>query len=126
MRTTVIIVVVLVLLTGISSVSSIAIHSAAQNLGKQLTIVESSLQKQEWDRAQASLNSTQAHWDKTKNILTIILDHHETDTIEISMKRLAEYIRARAAADSLAEVTTLQTLIRHITDKEDLTLTNVF
>jgi len=126
MRTIATIAAALVLLAGISIVSSTVIHSAAQNLNNHLTQVENSIQNQKWEQALAGLKVTQARWNETKNLLTILLDHHETDTIEISMKRLAEYIRLRAAADSMAEVTTLQTLIQHITDKEDLTLTNVF
>jgi hypothetical protein len=102
------------------------INSTSKNLVTQLEKVKEAIQNQKWSVAQEELELTQTSWDKIEYWWTILLDHHEIDTIDLSSQRLKQYVKVQDKTLSLGEVSALEMLFEHIADTEALTLKNIF
>ncbi|HWQ42869.1 MAG TPA: DUF4363 family protein [Desulfosporosinus sp.] len=125
MRTLPIIVVIIVLLLGGSLSSYRYIQVTSQSLEDQLEMVEKSVTTQKWDRAQEELATAQQHWSQTATWWTVLLDHRDIDTIDISMERLEKYIATQDISLSLGEIEVLILLFAHIHDSEQFNLRNI-
>jgi hypothetical protein len=126
LRTLPTIVIIVVLLLGGSLATYRYIETTSHSLENQLKTVEQSAAARKWENAQKELNTAQLRWDKTKNWWTVLLDHKEIDSIDISMKRLEKYIETQDVSLSLGEVSALKLLVNHINDTEKFTLRNIF
>ena len=125
MRTLTIIVIIIVLLLGGSLASHRYIQTATQSLGAQLETIEQSISAQKWKFAQKELNTAQQRWDKNKTWWTVLLDHQEIDTIDLSMRRLEKYITTQNSSLSLGEVSALKLLVDNIFNSDKFTLSNI-
>lgn len=125
MRTVSTIVIIVVLLLGGSLTTSRYLQTTTLTLGAQLEAVEQSISTQKWEVAQKELNTAQQRWDKNKTWWTVLLDHQETDNIDISLNRLEKYIETHDVSLSLGEVAALKIQVDHISDTEKLNLRNI-
>lgn len=125
MRTLTIIGVIVVLLLGGSLASHRYIQTTTQSLEAQLETIEDSISAQKWEFAQEELNTAQQRWDKNKIWWSILLDHQELDTIELSMRRLEKYIATQNGSLSLGEVSSLKLLVDNIFSSDKLNLRNI-
>ena len=126
MRTPITIVILLIIILGGSYASSRLISTTTQTLDTQLETVEQSILDQKWKVALDELDRAQKDWDKPKFWLTILLDHQELDSVDLSMRRLKKYIETQSLALSLGEISTLELLVGHISDAEQLAIRNIF
>jgi len=101
------------------------IETSTLAISAPLETVEQCISTQEWQVAQKELDTTQQRWDKNKDWWTVLLDHEEIDTIDISLKRLEKYIEAQDVSLSLGEVSALKLLVDHIFDTEKLNFQNI-
>lgn len=125
MRTVIIIGIIIVLLLSGSLVSHQYLQATAHILGAQIETVEQSISTQKWELAQNELSTAQQRWDENKSWWTVLLDHQEIDTIDLSMGRLEKFVATQNGLLSLAEVSTLKLLVQYISDAEKLTLQNI-
>jgi len=125
LRTLITIGIILVLLLGGSFTSYQYIETSTLALSAPLQAVEQSISTQKWEIAQKELDTAQQRWDKNKDWWTVLLDHQEIDTIDISIKRLETYIEVQDVSLSLGEVSALKLLIDHIFDSEKLNFQNI-
>ena len=125
MRTLTIIGVIVVLLLGGSLTSHRYIQTTTQSLEARLETIEDSISAQKWEFAQKELNTAQQRWDKNKLWWSILLDHQELDTIELSMRRLEKYIATQNGSLSLGEVSSLKLLVDNIFSSDKLSLRNI-
>ena len=125
MRTVSIIVIIIILLLGGSLTSYRYLQATTQTLGAQFEAVEQAISSHKWSTAQNELNTAQERWDKNKAWWTVLLDHQEIDTIDISMSRLGKYIETQNMSLSLGEVSALKLQLDHIVDTEKLNLQNI-
>ena len=125
MRTLITIGIIVVLLIGGSLTSYQYIETSTLAISAPLETVEQCISTQEWQVAQKELDTTQQRWDKNKDWWTVLLDHEEIDTIDISLKRLEKYIEAQDVSLSLGEVSALKLLVDHIFDTEKLNFQNI-
>ena len=114
------------LLLALSWGSYLYIESSAKNLSTKLESVEQLVTAQKWDVAQENLSLTKQNWDGTKTWWSVLLDHQEIDNIDISISRLDKYVETKGLSLSLGEVSTLKMLVEHISDKERLSMKNLF
>ena len=125
MRTLITIGIIVVLLIGGSLTSYQYIETSTLAISAPLETVEQCISTQKWQVAQKELDTTQQRWDKNKDWWTVLLDHEEIDTIDISLKRLEKYIEAQDVSLSLGEVSALILLVDHIFDTEKLNFQNI-
>jgi len=125
LRTLITIVTIVVILLGGSLISYQYIQSSTHAFRVPLEAVEQSISTQKWEVAEKELHTAQLRWDKNKTLWTVILDHQETDTIDISIKRLEKYIAAQDVSLALGEVSALILLVDHISDTAKFNLRNI-
>ncbi|AGA69702.1 hypothetical protein Desdi_2272 [Desulfitobacterium dichloroeliminans LMG P-21439] len=101
------------------------INSSASSLEGMLIAVEDIIQNRHWGNANQQMDQLKKEWDETKKLWSILLDHQEIDTIDLSLKRAEKYILEQEAALSLGEVAALRLLFHHIADTETITLQNI-
>jgi hypothetical protein len=125
LRTLITIVTLVILLLGGSLTSSQYIQTSTLAFGVPLEAVEQSISIRKWEVAQKELHTAQLRWDKNKTLWTVILDHRESDTIDISIKRLEKYIAAQDVSLALGEISALILLVDHISDSTKFNLRNI-
>lgn len=84
-----------------------------------------SIVKDDWAGARKEALSLENKWEKTAGWWPILLDHQEMDNIEFSMARVREYVSSQNAALSLGQISELREMIKHIPEKEAVTIENI-
>ena len=125
MRTLLTIVVIVMLLLGGSFTSYRYIQTTTHTAGEHLELLEQSISIEKWEGAQKELSTVHQSWDKSNTWWSILLDHEEIDTIDMSLSRLESLLARQDVTLSLAEVSTLKILFENLHDKEKFTLKNV-
>lgn len=92
-----------------------------QNIEKITIVVE----KNQWDEAYAQTIELEKVWDKEAKWWPTVLDHQEIDNIEFSMARAREYVAAQNVPLSLGQFSELALMIKHIPEKETISLKNI-
>lgn len=126
MRTLTTIVVIVMLLIGGSFASYRYIQTTTHTTGEHLDVLEQSISAQKWEGAIRELTIVQQNWDENNTWWSILLDHQEIDTINLSLRRLKRFIATQDVTLSLGEVSSLKLLFENIHDKDKFTLKNIF
>ncbi|MDP4161174.1 MAG: DUF4363 family protein, partial [Bacillota bacterium] len=114
-------VIVFILAIG-SFISHTYIQTTTHNLVLQLETIEQLISTQNWKAADMELGNVQQRWDNNKTWWTVLLDHQEIDTIDLSMKRLEKFVETQSTSLSQGEVSALKLLYDHIADSDQLNL----
>ena len=125
MRTLLTIVVIVMLLLGGSFTSYRYIQTTTHTTGEHLEVVVQSISIQKWEGAKKELSTVRQSWDENNTWWSILLDHEEIDTIDISIRRLERLLESQDVTLSLSEVSTLKLLFENLHDKEKFTLKNI-
>ncbi|MDD2234780.1 MAG: DUF4363 family protein [Desulfitobacteriaceae bacterium] len=125
MRVIITTIIILFLIISCSVISNNYISSTSGNLVAQLENTQIAIENQKWNTAREQLEQTQTSWNKTKYWWAILLNHHEIDNIELSSQRLKQYLITEDKTKSLAEISALKMLYKHIADTETLTIENI-
>lgn len=92
----------------------------------RITELEGSIQRDDWDRANNLISKLSSDWEKSEEIWTIFTNHHEIDSISITIKNAMVYITLKDKPDSLASLASLRHYINHIPEMEQIVLKNIF
>ncbi|MGI6584577.1 MAG: DUF4363 family protein [Gracilibacteraceae bacterium] len=103
-----------------------ALNSESQRLDASLSSLEEDIRNQNWDSALEKLDEFHSKWDKISSLWSMLVDHYEIDNIELLLSQLASFVKNKNKNDALSCVSSLKTLIKHIPDKESLSLKNIF
>ena len=120
----VLIVVLLFLLGWYLVYESIDKHTT--NFSKQLDNISDIIREENWDIVSIEYGRVKNNWNKIRKLLTILLDHHEIDNIDLSMAKASQYIETKNIPLSLGEIAVLKQLFSVVKESESLTLTNIF
>lgn len=126
MRTFAIVAVIVTLLAGGSVWYTHYISSSTGILVEQIDQVDERIQNQDWDEANSSLKKMENDWEKTKNLWSVLITHQEIDSIDITLKRLEEFVRLKSSVLAAGELSSLRLLVDHIADTEAFNLRNIF
>ena len=80
----------------------------------------------EWERANDGVDRLESAWKKKAGWWPAVLDHQEMDNIEFAMARFKEYVASRNIALSRGQLSELRVMIKHIPEKEAVSLKNIF
>jgi hypothetical protein len=116
---------IIALIFGSSIFTNHLLSTHAQSLEEKILKVEAHTREQKWEAAQTELAAIEKEWPKVENTWTILLDHSEIDNIDESLSKVSEYIKAKSAPLALAELATLKRYVKHIPEKEALSIKNV-
>lgn len=80
----------------------------------------------QWEEADQTLKQIHREWQQKEQIWTLLINHQEIDNIELTLARLENYLKTKSKIQSLGEISALEHWIKHIPEKEAVTLTNIF
>ncbi|MEG6611426.1 DUF4363 family protein [Pseudoclostridium thermosuccinogenes] len=112
-----------VFIAGTCAQNSLA--STSKHLDSQISAIEKSMKDGMWEDALNKLKALTEDWEKAETSWSMLLDHQEVDNIDSTIARMSQYIENRDISPALAEIETLRLYIRHIPEKEALTLKNI-
>lgn len=102
------------------------IQTSADSLTHRLQEVRTALQQKNWGQSATSLRGIQEKWNKTKPYWAILIRHLEIDAIDQALIRSEKAVESRSYPESLMELGGLNQLIKHVPEREKLSLVNVF
>lgn len=119
-----VVVIVLVILSGYFI--KVYLDSSTEKFIVQITELENSINSNDWEKSNNIISKLNADWEKSENIWTIFTNHHEIDSISITIKNAMVYIKQREKRDSLASIASLRHYITHIPEMERVVIKNIF
>jgi len=122
----IIIISLTILIVAGGAITLYVLDSESQRLDDSLSSLGEAIENGNWDNASKRLREFHSTWDRTSSLWSMLVDHYEIDNIELLLSQLASYVKNKNRNDALSSVSSLKTLIKHIPDKESLSLKNVF
>ncbi|SHF58067.1 protein of unknown function [Caldanaerobius fijiensis DSM 17918] len=101
------------------------LYTTSTSLNAEAASMSDYVEKEKWSSAINSAKALKKNWDKRKFIWSILIDHKEIDDIERGMTRAENYIKAKNKPMALAEVRTLERIIKHIPDNQLFSIENI-
>ncbi len=126
MRPLIIIIALTLLLIAGSCLALYALNAESQRLSSSLDILEKDIRKQNWEGASKKLKEFEEKWDKVSPLWSMLVDHYEIDNIELILAQLISYTENEDKVQSLSQMSSLKTLVKHIPAKESFSLRNIF
>jgi len=114
------------IIIGISAYSINLLKTTSDNLVSYIEKIDNSAKAGDWDEAQEQFFKFTEYWLKVHEKWAILLDHAEIDNIDDSMAKLKKYIEVKDTSASVGEAAALMQYIKHIPEKEALSLVNIF
>lgn len=108
---------------------TITIHYLGKSAGSLEFSVNSAIESvtdRQWGYAEKQLENFNKNWDSTKYYWAMLVDHFEIDNIDDCFTKTKKYVESKDYSSSLAELEALKYYIKHIPEKEDFTLENIF
>jgi len=102
-----------------------ALDKTADDLVKRIDQIEAQVRQEKWDEAERTLAGVRSRWAEMKRWWAVFLDHQEIDNIDFTLVRIGEYLWAEDEELALGEAAALKEMVRHIPEKEAVTLENI-
>lgn len=118
-------VIIFTVLLGFSVFAYYYIDHTSGTLAAQVESIEKPAAAKEWSQADLSFSRLNSSWNQISSKWTVLIDHQELDTINITMARIKEFMKTKDLPGSLSELAELKLLFKHIPEKEALNLRNI-
>lgn len=115
-----------ILIVGTGIFTQSFLKSTSDGLVDQIAKVESNTMSGDWTAAKNNLLPIQDKWSAVKGKWAVLVDHQEIDNIDVTLSRMQKYVQSRDMSSALAEASALLKFVRHIPNKETISLENVF
>jgi len=125
MRSTLTIILGFLILIGSTLWVADRIDSTSSAVLDNLDQIELLVASDQWDEASLKIQQTYDHWTKLHDWWSIFLNHGILNNIEISYKRLSQYVKYKEKSHSMAELNTLIFLLQEVPKSETLKLNNI-
>lgn len=102
------------------------LNKTTADLLKDVEKIAVELENNRWDAAYRQTVGLERDWKKKAGWWPTVLDHQEMDNIDFAMARFKEYVATRDSALSRGQLSELKVMIKHIPEKEALSLKNIF
>lgn len=101
------------------------VNSTCEKLLKNVEALDKSIKGEDWTHGKGQVHSLKKQWETTKKSWLLFLEHYETDSIDIALSRLEQYVEIENKALALGEMAEFKLLIDHIRSKESFKLENI-
>jgi hypothetical protein len=126
MKSMMIIIITLGLILGAGYYTISEVSGTSEALLRHCSRIKADILSDDWEKARDGLKGFDDFWGSAKPVWTILIDHKEIDNIDMALARIEQYIETREKGLALGELSSLELLIRHIPDKEKVSLENIF
>ncbi|HOP74275.1 MAG TPA: DUF4363 family protein [Bacillota bacterium] len=101
------------------------LNTSSQRLNHQLLSVQSALSENHWEEAARLMKTFEQDWSGTRKLWALLTHHEEIDNVDQSLTKTREAIKGRSLSDAQIEIETLRHFIKHIAERERLSLVNI-
>ncbi|KUO58862.1 MAG: hypothetical protein APF84_14105 [Gracilibacter sp. BRH_c7a] len=126
MRPVIVIILGFSILIAVSITTSHYINNASEVLQVELMATEELILSEQWEQALLRIEEMQKKWPEYHDWWAVFLNHSILNTIEISLSKLQQFTIAEDQALSLAELHSLLSHFRGISDSALVKLYNIF
>ena len=116
----------IIIIFAFSNYSNHILTTTSQNIESRVGKIEENIKSGNWDLINDQLEDLEKDWNKIGKSWAILIDHFEIDNIDNSFTRMSKYIEAREFAPALAEAGALKQFIKHIPEKDEMKIKNIF
>lgn len=102
------------------------LQKSSSLLDRELAQMEAKLSHHNWDEALHQLNKIETAWHEAQKWWALLTHHQEIDAVEQALVKTRESIIGKSYPDARMELGTLRHFIKHIAEREKLTLVNIF
>lgn len=102
------------------------LEASSGELLRSIERVAGDVERNDWEDAHRKVIGLEKVWKKEAGWWPTLLDHQEMDNIEFAMAKVKEYVASRDTALSMGQLSELRLMIKHIPEKEALTIKNIF
>lgn len=103
-----------------------SIDQHTSSLIKQMDNISQTIREENWNMVSLEFDRMMDNWIKIRKLLSVLLDHHKIDNIDLTMARADQYIQTQNLPLSLGEIEALKKLFSIVKESEAITLTNIF
>ena len=125
MRLFVTLLIVLMLLIGLGTWNNKALQDSTDKMTARIEQVMTDIDGQRWEQARQETDKLEKSWHENAKWWPVFLDHQEIDNIEFSLAKVKKYVDTRNAALAQGQLSELNLMLKHIPDKEAVTLENI-
>lgn len=97
------------------------ISTALEKLEEELIVQEIN-----WNNAKSHYYDINKKWKDVKNIMSYFIEHDELEKVETNLVGLNSFIDMRDEKEAVAELNRAIFVLKHIEDKNNLNLRNIF
>lgn len=126
MKSILIILVTLSLILGAGYFTISEVSGTSDMLMSHCLHIKTGVERDCWEEALLQLKEFNGLWENVKLKWTILINHKEIDTIDMTLARIGEYLKTGEKGLALGEISVLELLIKHIPATEKVTLKNIF
>ncbi len=126
MKQRIILVIVLPLLIVGAAVSSmIYTHSVSKSLLLTCELTRQAIRAEDYALAAERTEDMQRDWLNRRERLRLLIDHPDIDEVTQAIKALAAALEAEEKGDALTQTALLDEALRHLSHRDDPTLSNI-
>lgn len=130
MRDIVIIIIILVVIFGGDILIKKYLNSTADMLSSELEDLKQKTlfakENENRDEIKKLINNIKDEWEKKNKIWSMVVFHQELDNIEQALERAESSIENGNLEDALQEIETANFFVKHVKEREKLSLKNIF
>lgn len=119
-------VIALILVITVASFSVLSLDSSCKNLSENLDEIKSAAEFKDSEKAIELTEKALELWDEEEGKISLLVDHSEIDEIEKTLKSLPVLAR-QGSMERLEEQSSIAAeRVRHIREKEKISVKNIF
>ncbi len=126
MRLLLVLLVIFTAVIGLGFWTNHLLQASTADLVQHIDRIAADVKKDDWDGALAKTRGLERAWKENAGWWPVLLDHQEMDNIEFAMSRVKEYVATRNTALSRGKLSELRLMIKHIPEKEAISIKNIF
>lgn len=112
-----------IVLVGTASVYYL--EKTAVDLTDLLMTAQNAVAQKNWTEAEEMVAASLERWQQMQRLWTVLINHKELDEIRMALERSSEYVASQDETSALAELAVAKLLVKHIPEKEKLSLSNI-
>ncbi|MCW2279392.1 DUF4363 family protein [Heliophilum fasciatum] len=101
------------------------LDSDTEALLQHVEQIHQEVEQDQWQSASTDTSDLQEKWSTQAKWWNMVMLHQEIDNIEFALARVQEYVASQNRALSLGQLSELRLMLKHIPEKEAISLKNI-
>ncbi len=114
------------LIVALSVYTQNLLYKESVKLNNTIEEIQDNVKDNRWDQASKGFKQVSNYWDSIKKTWSALIDHQEIENIDITLSRLKPLLETGDVSSALSEASVLHEYIKHIPEREKLSIDNLF